>query len=134
MNFQQLHHVSLVTADLERSAGFYRDVLGLREIPRPAFSTVGMWFERGPVQIHLIANAGGTYRSSRKVVTDDTHFALRVADFSEALQQLAASGYREDLPSDDPLCLVVRRTNVAGYPQAYVADPDGHIVEINAVA
>ena len=134
MNFQQLHHVSLVTTDLERSARFYRDVLGLRKIPRPAFSTTGMWFESGPVQIHLIANAGGTYRASRTVVTDDTHFALRVADFSEAMRQLAECGYREDLPADAPLCLVVNRTNVAGYPQAYIADPDGHIVEINAVA
>ena len=40
MKIKQLHHVSIVTADLERAALFYQDVLGLQPLPRPPF-TVG---------------------------------------------------------------------------------------------
>ena len=37
MNIQAIHHVSLSVSDLERARAFYKDVLGLREIPRPPF-------------------------------------------------------------------------------------------------
>ncbi|CAN7682112.1 VOC family protein [Rhizobium sp. LjRoot98] len=30
-----LHHVSIITADLQKSLPFYREVFGLSEIPRP---------------------------------------------------------------------------------------------------
>ena len=134
MNIQQLHHVSLVTKDVDRSVRFYRDILGLQQIARPPFDTVGAWLEAGPVQIHLIANTGGTFRANRKIDTADGHFAIRVADFRAAMDTLAAKGFGEDLPDGDPKRIVVRRTNVAGYPQAYLLDPDGNIIEINAAA
>ena len=132
MNILQLHHVSIATGDLDRSARFYGRVLGLEQIPRPPFDTVGIWLESGPVQIHLIDNKGGTFRSNRSIATNDSHFALRVTDFKAALDHLTACGFREDLPDGDPLRIVIRRTNVAGYPQAYILDPDGNVVEINA--
>ena len=33
MDILELHHISLPTTDLERSRAFYREVLGLAEIP-----------------------------------------------------------------------------------------------------
>ena len=134
MNIRQLHHVSLVTKDVDRSARFYRELLGFTQIPRPPFDTVGAWLEAGPVQIHLIANTSGTFRANRMIDTADGHFAIRVADFRAALDTLAAKGFAEDLPEGDPMRIVVRRSNVAGYPQAYLLDPDGNIIEINAAA
>ena len=132
MNLSALHHISLVTSDLERSARFYREVLGLHEIARPPFKLAGKWLVSGPVQVHLIANAAGTFRANPTVDLDDTHFALRVDDFEQAITHLTSSGYRQDAAEDDPMRLVVRRAGVAGYPQAYLRDPDGNIVEINA--
>ena len=132
MNITQLHHVSLVTSDLERSARFYQDVLGMRLIPRPAFDTTGVWLTSGPVQIHLIANANGTFRSNRKIDSADTHFALKVDDFEAAMRDLKAAGLREDVAEGDPMRLVIKRDSVAGYPQAYFLDADRHIIEINA--
>jgi lactoylglutathione lyase len=55
MEFLQLNHVALHVADIERSAAFYRDVLKLEPIPRPAFTFPGAWFRLGGDQeLHLI--------------------------------------------------------------------------------
>ena len=34
---QAVNHVAVTTRDVERSRAFYRDVLGFREVARPAF-------------------------------------------------------------------------------------------------
>ena len=44
-----LDHVTVVVGDLEASRTFYVDVLGMLEVPRPAFSFDGLWFQSGPV-------------------------------------------------------------------------------------
>lgn len=41
MQLEALDHVSLVTRNLERSMDFYRTVLGLERITRPAFRSEG---------------------------------------------------------------------------------------------
>ena len=47
MNIAQLNHVAIHVADVERSLVFYRDVLRLEPIPRPAFTFPGAWFQLG---------------------------------------------------------------------------------------
>ena len=129
-----LQHVSLVTADLARSVAFYRDVFEFKQVPRPPFSTNGAWFEFGPSQIHLIDNPSGTFRRSTKIDTADTHFAIRVDDFEAMVSLLAKQGFREDAPEGDVKRLHTVRAGVAKFPQAYLLDPDLHIIEINAHA
>ncbi|MDF2835679.1 MAG: glyoxalase, partial [Paenibacillus sp.] len=34
---ESIHHASLIVTDLERSKAFYEQILGLRELERPAF-------------------------------------------------------------------------------------------------
>ena len=128
----KLHHVSLVTAKLAESIAFYRDVLGFRQIDRPPFKSTGAWLALGPCEIHLIANAKGTFRRERTIDTGDTHFALRVDDFEAAMSVLVAKGYRENAAEGEPMRLIVIRDSVAGYPQAYLLDPDANIIEINS--
>ena len=48
------HHVSLDTADLAASKRFYGDLLGLAELERPDFGLPGVWYQAGPVQLHII--------------------------------------------------------------------------------
>ncbi len=127
-----VHHVSLATSSLPRALAFYRDVLGLKETDRPHLSVAGAWLETGPSQIHLIDYADGTFRQKSKIDNHDVHFALRVTDFEAALKELAQQGYSEDLGEGDPKRLVVKRVSPVGFPQAYLLDPDRHIVEINA--
>ena len=132
MNISMLQHVSLVTSDLTRSVKFYRDVFGLEQIARPPFKSAGAWLAFGPFQIHLIVKPNGTFRSKSTIDTGDTHFAIRVEDFEAAMGQLAGKGFREDAAEGDPMRLLVIRDGVAGFPQAYLLDPDWNIVEINA--
>jgi glyoxylase I family protein len=129
-----VHHVSLATSDLPRALAFYRDVLGLKQVDRPNLSNAGAWLETGHSQIHLIDYAEGTFRRKNVIDNQDVHFALRVADFEAAVQELAEKGYREDAGENDPKRVLVRRESPVGFPQIYLMDPDQHVVEINAAA
>ena len=130
-----LHHVSLPVTDLERSRRFYREVLGLTEIPRPAFDFAGAWFALGTIgqQLHLIAGgtSAPTFRGPKPVDSRDIHFAVRVASFSTALATLRGRGY-DERAADDRLRMRVNARATAGFPQIYILDPDHHVIEINA--
>jgi catechol 2,3-dioxygenase-like lactoylglutathione lyase family enzyme len=119
-------HITLVVADLEASRRFYIDLLGMKQVPRPAFSFPGMWFQLGGVQIHATkesADAGQAGWGDRgvTVVPRGHHFAFTVDDAADALAKLEAHGVRVASP------LQIRPD---GFRQAYVYDPDGHVVEI----
>jgi glyoxylase I family protein len=119
---ESLHHVAIPVCDLERSKRFYGGLLGLEEIERPPFDFPGAWYALGDGQLHLIADGGGTYRPDRRVDSRDVHFAIRVERFDDAVELLRSAGGE----------LKVDRHSVTGFPQLYVADPDGHVIEVNA--
>jgi catechol 2,3-dioxygenase-like lactoylglutathione lyase family enzyme len=133
MQIALLHHVSLTVTDLERSRAFYRDILQLSEIERPPFSFAGAWFGIGETQqLHLIVHNGATFRGERGIDTRDSHFAVRVASYREAVDHLRSKGYREDAAELDPLRMRLQPRAAAGFPQIYILDPDRHVIEINA--
>ena len=117
MLIAQLNHVALHVADVDRSVAFYRDVLKLRPIPRPAFSFPGAWFQLGGDQeLHLIGER------TKDVVSHNrgNHYALLVDDFDAWEKHLTACGAK----------FVPRRTRPDGALQLFVVDPDGHYVEL----
>jgi catechol 2,3-dioxygenase-like lactoylglutathione lyase family enzyme len=117
MQIEQLNHVAIHVADVALSAAFYRDVLGLEEIPRPAFPFPGAWFRLGTDQeLHLIGER------TREVISHNrgNHFALLVDDFDAWERHLVALGAR----------LAPRRLRPDGAWQLYVIDPDGHYIEL----
>ena len=126
-----LHHASIPVTDVERAKAFYRDVLGLREIERPPFGFGGAWFAVGEGQLHLIQHPEATFRAGKKVDSRDTHFAIRVESFRNALDRLRAHGY-DDEAEDDLKRMRVRPDATAGFPQIHLLDPDRNVVEINA--
>jgi catechol 2,3-dioxygenase-like lactoylglutathione lyase family enzyme len=127
---RRLDHGAIVVEDEQRSRAFYVDGLGLTEVPRPAsFDFPGFWVAVGDQQLHIIGEPEpGRARSVHPGYRDDelargfaTHLALAVEDFDGYLALLRERG----------IALVGGpRDRGDGVPQAYVADPDGHVIEI----
>jgi glyoxylase I family protein len=122
MTIESLHHVSVVVTDLVVAKAFYTEVLGLRELPRPAFNFEGAWYELGERQLHLIVHPPArTVRGTTEIDSRDGHFAVRVSDYDETLAYLKSRG------------VTVResRQNVTPWSQLYITDPDGNVIELN---
>ncbi len=120
---ESIHHVSLAVTDLAAARRFYGEVLGLREIPRPAFPFAGAWYQLGDRQLHLIVHsAARTLRGTRQIDSHDGHVALRVTSYTQAKAHLEAHGvaFRD------------RYDNHTPWAQLYVTDPDGNVIELNA--
>lgn len=118
-----LHHVSLNVTDLERAKAFYNDILGLREIERPAFNFPGAWYTVGETgqQLHLIVREAQTERN-RDINTREGHFAIRVNDFEKTLQWLRQHNIEHKANPD----------SITGFAQIFLLDPDGNVIELNA--
>jgi catechol 2,3-dioxygenase-like lactoylglutathione lyase family enzyme len=118
-----LHHVTIAVRELERAKQFYGGLLALREIERPAFNFSGAWYALGDRQLHLIVNdEAGTLRDAAPPDSRESHFAVRVSDWEATVEHLQANG----------LEVLARPQNPTPWKQAYVADPDGNVVELNA--
>lgn len=84
-----LHHVSLVTADPERSAAFYQSIFVLERPYRPPFKIEGVWLGCRPsLQIHLTKHLSGNF-GTKGVDNNDVHFAFRTDDFEGILTRLS---------------------------------------------
>ena len=132
MKTSRLHHVTVMSRNLDQSTVFYTEVLGLERVPRPSLSRSGSWLTRNGFMVHIIVNPDGTFRSRKTIEHDDVHFALRVENFEAAIKHLTDAGFYETDDEDDPQRMVVKRSSPVGFPQIYVRDPDGDIIEINA--
>jgi catechol 2,3-dioxygenase-like lactoylglutathione lyase family enzyme len=116
MKTLQLDHIGLHVADVDTSGRFYGDVLALEPLPRPAFDFPGAWFRIGTHQeLHLIAGIQG----QPSPLGGASHFAIAVDDLDAWYERLTGQGVE-----------VRRQVRPDGVGQLYVADPDGHMVEI----
>jgi catechol 2,3-dioxygenase-like lactoylglutathione lyase family enzyme len=107
-----VHHVSICVPDAEEALAFYCDVLGMQQLPRPDLGP-GHWLDAGGQQVHLM--------QSDQPPPAANHFAIRVDDIDEAVDDLRARG------------VTVHRTphiDGAGR-QAFLHDPFGNFVELN---
>jgi len=119
-------HVTIVCADLAATRRFYVDLLGMNDATRPNFDFPGRWFQLGHVQIHATGEStesgqAGWGDQGTKVIPRGHHFAFAVEDVAAALEILQSHGVRIASP------LQLRPD---GFRQAYIYNPDGHIVEL----
>jgi catechol 2,3-dioxygenase-like lactoylglutathione lyase family enzyme len=116
---QGLTHVQFIVSDLARSLRFYEQAFGMKE-----------QFRDGPNMIFL--NTPGSQDSiTLNEQPNDVrigaggvdHIGFRLvdkADLDDAIRQVGAAGGR----------LVERGEHAPGVPFAYVADPDGYLIEL----
>lgn len=100
----------------ERARSFYRDLLGLEEVAKPAVLAAngGCWF-RGPgVELHL--GVEDDFRPARKA-----HVALRVGDLDALERRMHEAGIALN-----------RDTRLADVRRSYADDPFGNRVEFVA--
>ena len=98
----------------DAARGFYSDVLGVPEVPKPAVLAVrgGCWFEQGAVKIHLGVEAD--FRPAKKA-----HPALVVNDLRSLVEACRARGVT--VTEGEPL---------AGWRRVHVHDPFGNRIEL----
>jgi len=97
---------------------FYGEVLGLPEVPKPADMAArgGMWFQAGPVQLHLGVEEG--MRPSAKM-----HPALRVVGIADYIARLTAAG-----------CEWKPGSEIPGVQRGHTRDPFGNRIELTEAA
>lgn len=121
-----IDHVTIVASDLERSARFYTEVLGMAEVERPAFGFPGRWLQAGSTQVHLNlegerAGPAGLPRRGGTSLSAGFHYAFEVDDCAAAMARVEELG----VPiAEGP------KTRPDGARQFYIHDPDGHLVEL----
>jgi catechol 2,3-dioxygenase-like lactoylglutathione lyase family enzyme len=116
--FIAIDHVQLAmpAGEEERARSFYRDLLGMTEIPKPPelAKRGGCWFGSGEVQLHLGVEAD--FRAAKKA-----HPAVRCNDYQALISRLRAAGTEM---SED--------ANIPGVRRSHVFDPFGNRLELMA--
>jgi lactoylglutathione lyase len=117
VKIQELNHVAIHVADVEKSCEFYSTVLRLQPMRRPAFDFPGAWFRLGTAQeLHIIGGRVEPVTSQPR----GNHFALLVENIDPWHRHLEA------------LHLIVRGPlkRPDGATQIFIRDPDGHMIEL----
>lgn len=129
MKVEALDHVNIITDDLDGTARFYEELLGLerRDGPPPLTPATAQWMhdEAGRAIIHI--NSLDCVRAYHREITPGDltgalhHVALRLSGYEETLDRLRARG------ADFQTNLVA----AIGLRQIFTADPNNVLLELN---
>lgn len=129
MKVEALDHVNIITDDLDGTARFYADLLGLerRDGPPPLTPQTAQWMydDAGRAIIHI--NSLDCVRAyDREITPGDLtgalhHVALRLTGYEETLGRLKARGadFEENFVA------------AIGLRQIFTADPNNVLLELN---
>ncbi|WDI41395.1 VOC family protein [Bremerella sp. P1] len=115
---KSLNHLALAVRDARVACGFYRDVLGFREVERPPFNFPGAWLVGYGIQIHILETEHlGDYGENPN--SRANHYAFAVDDNSDLVDILNEHGIE-----------YIQRVNAGNVHQTFFQDPDGHTIEV----
>ena len=118
MPIHAIHHVSLIVTDGARALAFYRDLLGLTPIERPALDFPGAWLALGDGQLHLLELPNPDPIEGRPAhVGRDRHLALSIDELAPLEARLHAAG-------------VAFTRSRSGRAAIFCRDPDGNGIEL----
>ncbi|MEK7181561.1 MAG: VOC family protein [Patescibacteria group bacterium] len=123
MEIKELGHVVLYVSNLERSANFYRDTLGFREIVRKpgmaAYSSGRTHHEM------LLIEVGGSPREKHAPEPGLYHIGFKIGDTPEDIQR----AYKELQEKGVPF---IGASDHTVTHSLYILDPDGNELELYA--
>jgi len=121
------NHLALSVSDIDRSADFYKHVLGLQEITNRTKMEGIRWFSLNEgKELHLIS-----ILKEKVTINKSVHFALTTPDFDKFIETLNAKNIiYSDWPGKEG------KINIRsdGIKQIFFQDPDGYWIEVNSVA
>jgi lactoylglutathione lyase len=120
----RINHVAFFVADLQPSADFYREVVGLEPIPEPFKDGKHAWFLIGPkTHLHIISGAEKRLPTEKR-----SHLCFTVPSVDDFRARLTARGILYENLVGQKNSVTVRPD---GVKQIYFQDPDGNWLEIN---
>jgi glyoxylase I family protein len=116
-NICDIHHVSLIIENVQRSVDFYQGLLGLERAERPDLGFPGVWFKIGERQLHLLQLPDLDTDSVRPEHGGrDHHLAVLVRDLDSLCISLKAKG-------------IAYTRSQSGRVAMFCRDPDGNALE-----
>jgi catechol 2,3-dioxygenase-like lactoylglutathione lyase family enzyme len=122
-----LDHLALSVKNVDTSAEFYKNVLGLEEITNRTKNPGIRWFSLGDgKELHLISTVPGPV-----TITKAVHLGLRNSNFDSFVKTLEKNKVSY---SDWPGAVNTISTRTDGVKQVFFQDPDGYWIEVNNVS
>lgn len=117
-------HYTIKVKDLETSAAFYKNVLGLDEIENRTGKPYIRWFSVGKeTELHIVEG------DNRGIHTNvGVHLAMKLDDFDGFISHLKSKNILTHDSKARPGSITTRADGVR---QVYFQDPDGYWIEVN---
>lgn len=113
-------HTAVLVSNLEKSAYFYSQILGLSKIDR-ILKYPGTWYQIGDYQIHLIVDRSWQYNlQNEEKWGRNPHIAFATDNLDSLKEHLVNSGYEFQV-------------SASGRDALFIQDPDGNVIEIGQV-
>ena len=124
MQHPALNHIALSVHDLKKSTEFYKNIIGLQEIPEPFHDGKHTWFKIAEhSQLHLIEAA--------KAITEhdkNSHICFTVPSIDSVITVLTKNNIWFGNWAGETRKITTRPD---GVKQIFFKDPDGYWIEIN---
>lgn len=123
MEIKELGHVVLYVSDIARSANFFRDTLGFRELFRD--SAVAAFSSGRTHHELLLIEVGTPPRKDKKAEPGLYHIGFKVGDGHEAIEEVWKELKQKGVP-------IVGTGDHTITHSIYILDPDGNELELYA--
>lgn len=123
-NKVHINHTAIYVVDIQQSAAFYTNLIGLDTVPEPFHDGKHIWYSTGAhSMLHVIQGA-----TEKRAYYKNQHTCFTVPNFKDFLGKLAAANWTwEDVAGKKNAVT----TRVDGVHQIWLQDPDGYWLEIN---